>query len=167
MLRKFGNYSSLQCCGSWSRDPGTVLFEPRDPGWGKIWIQNKHPGSYFWELGNNFLCKKILQCFGSWYEIRCFLPLDTGSRMKKYGTVIRDKHPGSTFHNAGWLVELHCNIGRRYQFPKAFLLFSRRLVRLIFDLLCRLLISFVGAVHVPTKGCYLVPVRTCLRCTSD
>ncbi len=40
-----------------------MLFRPLDPGWEKIRIRDKYPGSYFRELSNIFFGLKILKSF--------------------------------------------------------------------------------------------------------
>jgi hypothetical protein len=72
--------------------PGSGIWNPHHPdGYKiKIRIRDEHPGSYFRELGNNFLSKKYLN---SLMRIRMrnplsgiFLTLDPGSRMEKFGS---------------------------------------------------------------------------------
>ncbi len=72
-----------QCCGSGSEIQ--CLFDPWIRGGKKIQIGNEQPGSYFREIRNNFLGLKYLN---SLIRIR-----DRG--WKKFGSGIRDKHPGS------------------------------------------------------------------------
>ncbi len=79
---------SKQCCAFRIQDP--VPFWPRDPGWKKIKtrILDEHPGSYFWELRNNFLGWKYLILCGI-RDPESFWPIRDGKIR------IRDKHPGS------------------------------------------------------------------------
>jgi hypothetical protein len=51
----------------------------------KIRILDEHPGSYFRELRNNFFWLKIIKFFDA----------DPDLGWKKFGSGIRDKHPGS------------------------------------------------------------------------
>ncbi len=67
-----------------------VLFWPMDPGWEKIRIRDpisgtwdKHLGSYFRELKNNFLGQKYLKSLSS----QCW---GAGSGMEKLKSGIRD-----------------------------------------------------------------------------
>jgi hypothetical protein len=100
----------VQCCGSGSGIRDWVLFDPwiRDPGWEKVSIRIRDPGSgmnnpdhIFLELRNHFFAFfRELKYLNSLMRIR-----DPGSGMetvrirdpgwKKVGSGIRDKHPGS------------------------------------------------------------------------
>jgi hypothetical protein len=101
------NLISTQCCGSGSGIRDWVLFDPwiRDPGWEKVSIRIRDPGSgmnnpdhIFLELRNHFYA------FFGVKKLK-FFDEDPGSGMetvrirdpgwKKVGSGIRDKHPGS------------------------------------------------------------------------
>jgi hypothetical protein len=90
----------MQCCGSGSgiRDP-----VPFDPGSGirDRKIQDEHPRSYFRELRNNFFGLKICKFFDEEPDSGSgiFFTLDPGSGMEKFGSGIRDKHPGSAIRD--------------------------------------------------------------------
>ncbi len=94
-------------------DPDPVLCLPLDLGSGmgkksrsgyEIW--DEHPGFYFQELRNNFLCKKYFQFFD------VFQIWDPGSfrpwiRDGKFGSGIWNKHPGSATLSWTALCNLH------------------------------------------------------------
>jgi hypothetical protein len=73
------------------RDPVT-FFSP----W--IRVRDEHPASYFRELRNNFFgLKMVLKFFDADADpgSEIFLSLDRGSRIEKFRSGIREKHPGS------------------------------------------------------------------------
>jgi hypothetical protein len=59
-------------------------------------LRDEHPGSSFGVL-RTFLGLKILKFFDADPDPGCgiFLALDPGSKMEKFGSEIRDKHPGT------------------------------------------------------------------------
>jgi hypothetical protein len=62
-------------------------------------IGDEQPGSYFRELGNNFLGLKQLKFFGADADpaFGIFLILDLGSRMEKFGSRINIPDPQHWF----------------------------------------------------------------------
>jgi hypothetical protein len=80
-----------QCCGSDILDLGAFLtpgFRIWDPGW----VKNRTTRIYFRKLRNNFLVKFFDADLGS--EIRDGKIRTRDRGWKKFGSEIRDKHPG-------------------------------------------------------------------------